>query len=149
MAAAIIAAAAALAGVLLQSLIGDWRARSERRRRDLADAVQAVLRAFVDFRAQQYLKIAARRDGIADTLETRRERYQARSDLTAAIDQLHTATSDPRLLAAAETARQLAVALGDAAIGTGVDEAQVTEIGEQARQAHTALRAAAARTLHS
>ncbi|MFS4103804.1 hypothetical protein [Streptomyces sp. PD-S100-1] len=149
MAAAIIAAAAALAGVLLQSLIGDWRARSERRRRELADAVRAVLRAFVEFRAQQYLKIAARRDGVADSLEARRARYQARSDLTAAIDQLHTATGDTRLLAAAETARRLAVALGDAATEAGVNEEQVRDFGEQARQAHTALRDAAARTLNT
>jgi hypothetical protein len=153
MAAAVIAAVAALvsalAGVFLQSLIGDRRARAERERAEFVAAVNGVLAAFVAFRGKQYLKIAARREGRGDTDETRAARYDARSALTTAIDQMYTATADQQLLVTAERARELAVALGDAApVGGPVDEAAVTEIGEQARQIHTALRNAAHHALH-
>lgn len=149
MAAAIVAAVAALAGVFLQSLIGDRRARAERERREFVDAVQAVLAAFVAFREQQYLKIADRRLGVPDTRETRQARYSARSAFTTAIDQIHTATVDRQLLELVEEARRLAVALGDAAPADDpVDETAVTRLGSQARQIHTALRAAAHHALH-
>jgi hypothetical protein len=149
MAAAVIAAVAALAGVFLQSLIGDRRARLERERREFVDAVFGVLAAFVAFREQQYLKIADRRQRIADTRETRQARYSARSALTTAIDQLYTATGDQQLLDLVDEARRLAVALGEAAPTDGpVDETAVAEIGEQARQIHTALRNAARHALH-
>jgi hypothetical protein len=149
MAAAVIAAVAALAGVFLQSLIGDRRARAERERREFMGAVQALLAAFVTFREQQYLKIADRRQGIADTREARQARYAARSALTAAIDQFHTATSDRQLLDLVDEARRVAVALGDAAPVAGpVDETAVDGVGEQARRIHTALRNAAHHALH-
>lgn len=145
---AIVAVAGTLLGSLLTFLAGDWRARAERSRREFVDAVHAVLGSFVQFRAQQYLKIEDRRQGIADTRETRQARYEARSAFTTAIDQLYTATADQHLLDAVEGARLLAVALGDAAGPDGVDDQAVSEIGEQARQAHTALRDAAHRALH-
>lgn len=149
MAAAIVAAVAALAGVFLQSLIGDRRARLERERAEFVAAANGVLAAFVAFREQQYLKIADRRSGIADTRETRQARYSARSALTNGIDQLHTATADRHLLDLVEEARRVAVALGDAAPADGpIDETAVTQLGEQARQIHTALRTAAHHALH-
>ncbi|WP_069883511.1 hypothetical protein [Streptomyces luteocolor] len=149
MAGAIVAAVAALAGVLLQALIGGRRARAERRRAEFVDTVRGVLAAYVEFRSEQYLKIAARREGHGDSDESRRARYAARSALTAAIDALYTATDDQQLLAAAEEARELAVALGDAAPAPGqVDETAVEEIGQRARESHSDLRQAAHKALH-
>jgi len=145
----IVAVAGTLLGGLLTFLATDWRARKERSRREFVDAINAVLAAFVGFREQQYLKIADRRAGIPDTRETRQARYAARTALTAAIDQLHTATADQRLLDAVEEARRFAVALGDAApADRPVDEVAVADIGDQARQAHTMLRQAARHALH-
>jgi hypothetical protein len=143
MAGAIVAALAALAGVLLQSLIGDWRARAERRREAVASAVHVVLDAAVRLRNRQYLKHTARRDGVEDSVEARRERYDARSDLTSGLDLLYLATGDQQLIAAAQRVFDTAVALGDA--GT---EAEVEEAGLRARQAHTALRQAAHHALY-
>ena len=149
MADTIVAVAGTLLGGLLTFLVGDRRARVERERRELVDAVNGVLAAFVAFRSKQYLKIAARREGRSDSDETRAARYDARSALTTAIDQMYTATADQQLLITAEWARELAVALGDAAPAGGpVDETAVNEIGEQARQIHTALRNAAHHALH-
>lgn len=149
MTATIVAVAGTLLGSLLTFLFGDRRARAERERAEFVAAVQAVLAAFVVFREQQYLKIADRRSGIADTRETRQARYSARSAFTTAIDQLHTATADRRLLDLVEEARRVAVALGDAAPADGpIDETAVTQLGEQARQIHTALRTAAHHALH-
>lgn len=145
----IVAVAGTLLATLITLLAGDVRVRAERRRREFVTAVNEVLAAFVGFREQQYLKISDRRRRDTDTRETRQARYAARSALTTAIDQLHTATNDQRLLGAAEDARQLAVALGDAApAGQPVDESAVARIGEQARESHTALRQAAHRALH-
>lgn len=145
----IIAVAGTLLGGLLTFLAGDRRARMERERAEFVDAVNGVLAAFVAFREQQYLKIADRRQQIADTRESRQARYGARSALTTAIDQMHTATADRQLLDLGDDARRVAVALGDAAPADGpVDETAVTEIGEQARQIHTALRNAAHHALH-
>ncbi|MCX4809007.1 hypothetical protein OG601_47265 [Streptomyces sp. NBC_01239] len=149
MAAAIVAAVAALAGVFLQSLIGDRRARLERERREFVAAVRAAQAAFVGFREQQYLKISDRRQGIPDTRETRQARYGARSAFTTAIDQLYTATAERQVLDLVDEAWRVAIALGVAAPAGGpVDETAVTELGEQARQIHTALRNAAHHALH-
>ncbi|MEW2393045.1 hypothetical protein AB0933_32260 [Streptomyces venezuelae] len=146
---AIVAAVAALAGVLVQALIGDRQVRAERRRTEFVTTVRGVLEAFVAFRGEQYLKIVARREGRSDSDESRRARYAARSALTIAIDGLYTATDDRQLLAAAEKARELSLALGDAAPRHGeVDEAAVARIGQQAREAHTALRQAAHHALY-
>ncbi|MFD7709498.1 hypothetical protein [Streptomyces sp. NPDC059786] len=144
---AIVAVAGTLLGSLLTFFMTDWRARAERRRREFVEAVTGVLEAFVEFRAEQYLKIEDRKSGQADTRETRRARYQARSAFTAAIDRLHTATRDLWLLAAVEEARRLTVALGDAATNGGVDSEQVRVIGDQLREHHTVLRDSAARAL--
>lgn len=145
----IVAVAGTLLGGLLTFWVTDRRARAERERREFVAAVQAVLAAFAGFREQVYLKIEDRRGGVADTRETRHARYAARTALTAAIDQLHTATRDRRLLDAVEEARRLAVALGDAAPAGGrVDEAAVDAIGDRCRKAHTTLRDAAHAALH-
>lgn len=148
MAESIVAVTGTLLGALLTFLGTAWRARADRRRREFVGAVNAVLKAFVEFRAQQYLKIADRRQGVTDTRETREARYAARSALTTAIDQMYTATGGQEFLAVADEARRLAVALGDTATPDGVDEAAVADIGDQARRTHTALRRAARHALH-
>lgn len=138
---AIVAVAGTLLGGLLQFLVSDGRARKERRRQVLADAVRAVLDGAVRLRNKQYLKIAARRpDDGGDSPEARRERYDARSDLTSAIDAIYLATDNPELLAAAQEAFDSAIALGDAATDDTVEQ-----VGLRARKAHTALRLAGAR----
>lgn len=149
MADTIVAVAGTLLGGLLTFLAGDRRARLERERHEFVDAVNGVLAAFVAFREQQYLKIEDRRQGIPDTRETRQARYGTRSAFTTAIDQLYTATTDRALLDLVDEARRLAVALGDTApVGGPVDDMAVAEIGDQARQIHTALRNAAHHALH-
>ncbi|WP_282798062.1 hypothetical protein [Streptomyces sp. CC224B] len=156
MAATLIAVLGTLAGAvtagLLQHLTATRAARrvdAERRRAEFVAAVRAVLKAYVYLRGEQYHKIDARREGRGDTEESRRLRYDRRSDLTAAIDDLYTATDDQQLLAAVEKARELAVALGDAAPAPGaVDEAAVARIGQQARETHTALRQSVHRALY-
>ncbi|MBB5108333.1 hypothetical protein [Streptomyces spectabilis] len=133
----------------MQALIGDRRVRAERRRAEFVAAVRGVLRAYVRFRGRQYMKIRARRLGRDDTDESLAARYAARDALTEAIDYLYTATADQRLLAAAEEARELVVALGDAASEPGaVDEDAVAEIGRRARESHSALRQMARRALY-
>ncbi|GAA4824094.1 hypothetical protein [Streptomyces ziwulingensis] len=149
MGAAIVAAMAALAGVFLQAFIGDWRTRSERRRRELRDAILNVLGAFVRFREKQFEKVeACRTENESVVAALRPARWEARSALTTAIDELHATTADQRLLDVAETARLLAIEIGDAATPGRVDDAKVAEVGRRAREVHTELRQAAHRTLN-
>lgn len=143
-----IAAGAALLSALLTFAGTYWLARVERRRREFRDAVNAVLAGFVGFREEVFMKIEDRRAGVADTRETRKARYAARSAFTTAVDQLHTAGADQALLEAVEDARRLVIALGKAAPALGqVDDVKVAELGDRCRKAHTALRDAARRAL--
>ncbi|WP_282699405.1 hypothetical protein [Streptomyces sp. CC219B] len=115
----------------------------ERRRQALAEAIPALLSAVVRHREQQYLKIEARREGVADSPEARQARYTARSAVTSAMDTLHMVTRDADLIAVAQEAVDAAFALGD------VPSEDVPTAGLRARQAHTALREAAARHLYA
>jgi hypothetical protein len=129
--------AGALVAGFMQHLTASRTTRAaqiERRRQALADAVPALLSALVRHREQQYLKIKARREALADTVEARQARYAARSAVTSAMDTLHMATIDARLLAVAQEAVDAAMALGD------VPAAELDAAGLRARQAHTALR---------
>ncbi|MFH9073211.1 hypothetical protein [Streptomyces alboflavus] len=118
-------------------------AMAEQRRRALADAVPALLSALVRHREQQYLKIVARREGVADTVETRQARYAARSAVTSAMDTLFMTTQDSALLAVAQDAVDAAMAVGD------VPADELDAAGLRARQAHTALRVAGAQRIYS
>lgn len=139
---AIISAASVLAGVLLQSLITDRRARAAQRHERLQTALDAVFETAGFFRNKQHLKHKARTKNLDDTLETIRDRFDAQSALNAAIDRLHTATSDQHLLATAQDVFDTARDLGDADSTAAVDAASL-----RAKQAHTALRQAANRAL--
>ncbi|PJM99518.1 pRL2-23 [Streptomyces sp. CB01201] len=150
MIATLIAVLGTLAGALVAGLMQHLTAsrttraaQSERRRQALAEAVPALLAALVGHREQQYLKIKARREALADTVEARQARYAARSAVTSAMDTLHMATSDRRLLALAQEAVDAAMALGD------VPAEELDAAGLRARQAHTALRAAGATALYA
>ncbi|MVO89381.1 hypothetical protein GPA10_32670 [Streptomyces sp. p1417] len=118
-------------------------AMAEQRRKALATAVPALLSALVRHREQQYLKIVARRDGVADTVEARRARYAARSAVTSAMDTLFMTTQDSDLLAIAQEAVDAAMAVGD------VPASELDAAGLRARQAHTALRVAGARHIYA
>lgn len=145
MSAAIVAAAAALAGVLLTQLTGflpDRRAKVEWWREKRLDALSELLAAGVDHRRHQYLKIAARRDGQPDTPDTREARYEARSAVTKAMAAVQIATRDPELLRLAHQLVDASFALGDAT-GTGVDT-----VGDTARDAHNQLQDKAAELAH-
>jgi hypothetical protein len=118
-------------------------AAAERRRQALAEAIPALLSAVVRHREQQYLKIEARKEGLADSPEARQARYAARSAVTSAMDTVHMVTRDAGLIAAAQEAVDAAFALGD------VPADEVPAAGLRARKAHTALREAAARHLYA
>ncbi|WP_405659119.1 hypothetical protein [Streptomyces sp. RK9] len=118
-------------------------ATAEQRRRTLADAVPALLAALVRHREQQYLKIVARREGVADTAETRQARYAARSAVTSAMDTLFMTTQVGGLLAVAQEAVDAAMAVGD------VPADELDAAGLRARQAHTALRVAGAQHIYA
>ncbi|WP_407563338.1 hypothetical protein [Streptomyces sp. 184] len=136
--------AGALASGVMQHLTTSRRERAERaerRRRQLAEAVPALLAAIVGHREHQWLKVAAKRDGLSDTVEARQARYAARSAVTSAMDALYMATQDRALLVAAQNAVDAAMALGDAA------EDELDAAGLWAREAHTALRKAAAKAV--
>ncbi|MEU6054157.1 protein kilB [Streptomyces xanthochromogenes] len=150
MIATLIAVLGTLAGALvagfMQHLTANRTTRAaqiERRRQALAEAVPALLAALVGHREQQYLKIKARREALADTVEARQARYAARSAVTSAMDTLHMATSDRRLLALAQEAVNAAMALGD------VPAEELDAAGLRARQTHTALREAGATALYA
>ncbi|MEU2873483.1 hypothetical protein ABZ769_30500 [Streptomyces olivoreticuli] len=146
----IVAVLGTLAGALvagfMQHVTAARTARAEqveRRRQVLAESVHALLRALVCHREQQYLKISARNEGLADTEEARRARYAARSAVTDAMDSLHMATADASLLAVAQDAIDAAMAVGD------VPAAEREVAGLRARVAHTALREAGAALIHA
>ncbi|MGJ5898459.1 protein kilB [Streptomyces niveiscabiei] len=131
---------------LMQHLTAARTARAalaERRREALAGAVPALLAALVGHREQQYLKIAARREGREDTPEARSARYAARSAVTSAMDTLHMVTRDAELLTLAQDAVNAAMAVGDA------PEGELDAAGLRARKAHTALREAGARYVYA
>jgi dsRNA-specific ribonuclease len=119
------------------------KATAEERRKALADAVPALLGALVRHREQQYLKIVARREGVADTAETRAPRYAARSAVTSAMDTLYMVAPSDHLLAVAQEAVDAAFALGDVSSG------EVDVAGNRARHTHTALRIVAASYLYA
>jgi hypothetical protein len=113
--------------------------RVERRRQALVEAFPALLGALVDHRRHQYLKIVARREGEPDTAAARTARYEARSGVSKTMAAVQMATRDGELLRLAHEAVNTAFALGDAPSDDAVAEA-----GDRARQAHDALRDAAA-----
>ncbi|MFD0310000.1 hypothetical protein [Streptomyces sp. NPDC127119] len=150
MTATLIAVLGTLAGTVvagfMQHLTATRTARTattEQRRKALAEAIPALLAALVGHREQQYLKIVARRDGQADTVEARQSRYAARSAVTSAMDTLFMATRDSDLLALAQEAVDTAMALGD------VPADELDAAGLRARKAHTALRTAGARHVYA
>ncbi|WP_282790888.1 hypothetical protein [Streptomyces sp. CC224B] len=145
MASAIVAAAAALAGVLVTQVTGLLQGRRERAewwRERLLDALSDLLAAGVDHRRHQYLKIAARREGLPDTRETREARYEARSSVTRAMAAVQIATRDREVLDLAHRLVDASFALGDAA------DSDVDAVGDAARDAHNELLATAAHLAH-
>jgi hypothetical protein len=150
MTATIVAVLGTLAGTLvagfMQHLTTTRTTRAgqaERRQQALAAAVPTLLAALVGHREQQYLKVVARREGQADTTESRQARYAARSAVTSAVDSLYMATQDTRLLALAQDAVDAAFAIGDAPAG------ELDAAGLRARVAHTALREAGAALIYA
>ncbi|GAA0613921.1 hypothetical protein [Streptomyces crystallinus] len=150
MIATLIAVLGTLAGALVAGVMQHLTAsrttraaQDERRRQALTEAVPALLAALVRHREQQYLKIVARREERADTVEARQARYAARSAVTSAMDTLHMTTTSARLLAVAQEAVDAAMALGD------VPTEELDAAGLRARQAHTALREAGAALLYA
>ncbi|MFF7764225.1 hypothetical protein [Streptomyces griseorubiginosus] len=140
--------AGALVTGLLQHLTAartQSAARAEARRQALTEAVPGLLKAVVEFREVQFLKIRAKQEGREDTQEAVERRYTARSRMTAAHDTLFLATSDNELLAVAQEAVTAAIALGD--VAPNQDEVNVAR--DRARRAHTALRAAGARAVQA
>ncbi|WP_062215783.1 hypothetical protein [Streptomyces sp. NBRC 109706] len=147
MGASIVAALAALSGVGITTLTQGLRDRSglrraarERDRRLVADLLAAV-RAH---RAQQYLKIADRREGVADSREARAERYAARSAMFDALDDVVLLIADAEVVAAAQVAVDAAVAIGDLPNTVPDYEIELAAAGGRAREAHTHLRQTAA-----
>ncbi|MGW0647316.1 hypothetical protein ACWD4T_00675 [Streptomyces umbrinus] len=124
----------------LTALRTQHTARTEARRQALAAAVPALLKAVVEFRQEQFLKIRSKRNGQDDTKEAVERRYTGRTRLTAAMDTLFLSTTDEELLAIAQEA---AIAFGDVTL----DEVDVAR--DRARRAHTALRIAGARAVHT
>ncbi|MGA5130815.1 hypothetical protein ACPCTO_13500 [Streptomyces olivoreticuli] len=150
MAATIVAVLGTLAGAvvagLMQHLTAARTARAalaESRRQALAAAVPGLLTALVDHRAQQYLKVVARREGIREDLQARRARYATRSAVTSALDTLHMVTQDQVLLEVANEAVDASFAIGD------TEESALDAAGLRARQAHTALRLAGAARIYT
>lgn len=137
----IVAVIGTLAGALGATALQYVTTVRTERRRALVAAVEALLAAVVRHREQQYLKIAARREGVRDAEGAREKRYAARSAVTSAMDAVYMATRDRALLAAAQETVNAAMALGDA------PEDEVDAAGLRARQAHTALRLAAAKAV--
>jgi len=144
--------AAAIVGGLMQHLTATRTTRAataERRRRALAEAIPALLAAIIRYREHQYLKFAAFRSELPDTVEARQARYAARSAVTSAMDVLFMTTQDRNLLQAAQEAVDAATALGDLRVSPGsIPETEVDDAGLRARQAHTALREASAHYLY-
>ncbi|QES45174.1 hypothetical protein DEJ49_33065 [Streptomyces venezuelae] len=141
---AIVLVAGTLLGGLLQYLITDWRARSERRREALADAAGALLGSLAALRQEQYEKIVARRQGVADSLDDMRTRYAARTAVTTARGALRLATRDAAVVATARQAIGATFALGDAP-----DDADLQTVGDAARDAHDAFEDAAVAAVHA
>lgn len=137
----IVAVVGALAGAFGTTALQYVTTTRAQRRQALADAVKALLAAVVRHREHQWLKIAARRDGLRDAEGARERRYAARSSVTSAMDALHMATRDGGLLATAQEAVDAAMALGDAS------ESTLDAAGLRARKAHTALREVAAKAV--
>ncbi|WP_181785101.1 hypothetical protein [Streptomyces phytophilus] len=148
MGAAVIAVIGTLAGGIAAGLMQHVSAvrredaeRAERRRQELAEAAVALIGRLVDHRRHQYLKIAARRDGIVDAPEAREARYEARSAVTQAMTTLRIVTDDRRLLALAEAAINATFALGDAS------EAELSDVRARSLAAHELLLNATAKAV--
>lgn len=145
MGAAIVGAVAVLVGAGLAALAQygiHVATRRERDREEIKSALLWVLDACAEHRGHQYLKIRTRRELVADTVENLRERYAAHTAVTKAMNALAMATDDRELLDLARELVGYSFALGDAA------HEDVDTVGNQARAAHDALQAAAARFIH-
>jgi type II secretory pathway pseudopilin PulG len=155
----LIAVLGTLAGVVLASLmqyLTDARGRRERQRQALAAAISDLLVAVLTLREQQWLKIAATRDGQPDTPDARAQRYAARSRLTVAHDQFAMTTNAADLLAAARKAGNAALELCDIDTGPADNgrfspdiEGYLAEIRNRTRRTHTALRELGAARVHA
>jgi hypothetical protein len=142
---AIVGAVAVLVGAGVAGLVQyslHWAGRRDRRFEEVKAALLWVLDACAEHRGHQYLKIRARRDQLADTVEARRERYAARTAVTTGMNALTLATDDGELLDLARELVGYSFALGDAA------DQDVDTVGDEARAAHQALQDAAARYIH-
>lgn len=115
--------------------------RRDQRRQTLTDAVVALLGAATDHRSHQYLKVVARRDGLAETVEARQGRYAARSATTKALTALTVATQNPELLRLGRDLVDASFAIGDAA--------DLDAAGGRARTAHDAFQNSAAHHIHN
>ncbi|MFC6883507.1 hypothetical protein [Actinomadura yumaensis] len=155
----LVGAIAALAGVGLASLtqlLTDRRARAAQHRQQVATLVGALLAAVTRYRELYWLGIAAIRHGEPESAPDRAARYRARSAVTEARDNLALAVNDAELIAAAEAAAWAAIELADIKLGRvgaegRFDEAVETALSterERTRNAHSALRRAAAAYIH-
>lgn len=147
MGSAIVAVIGTLLGAVaaggMQHLMG-VSARRDRNRQARAAAVAGLLAAATDHRREQYLKHVARRNGEADTRETRAARYEARSAMTKALTAVRLSGVTDDLADLASDLVAASTALGDI---PSEDRAAVDAAGDTARRAHAALEAAAARAI--
>ncbi|MEV1011686.1 hypothetical protein [Streptomyces sp. NPDC049881] len=151
---AVIGALAVLAGGIttgaFQHLTTNRSTRDTRRAEHLAALVAAVveyLQGLLLYRQEQWLKHATARDGLPDTHDARRARYEARTRMTGGLDRLYMLTTNPVLLAAARAARDAAIAVGDLPTTANATEREAAR--DESRRTHTALRNAAAHAIHT
>lgn len=140
MSTAIITAVAALAGVLLSTLITNWQTRTDRQRQQHDQAAQnaeRLLGVLAEHRQHQYLKIQGRRRGYDETKDDLKDRYTARTQVTQARAAFLRTNRNPQLLDLARRAVDTSFALGDA------PDDQVQAAGDRARDAHNAFQHAA------
>ncbi|MBD0743559.1 hypothetical protein [Streptomyces sp. CBMA152] len=111
--------------------------RRDAHREEVKEALVWVLGAAAAHRGEQYQKIQAQRDDIPDTPEARRLRYAAHTAVTDGMTALTVATDDRELLRLAGDLVGYSFALGE------VPDEDVKTVGDQARDAHNELQAAA------
>ncbi|WP_069874455.1 hypothetical protein [Streptomyces malaysiensis] len=119
-------------------------ARRDRDRQARMEAVVLLLGHATDHRRMQYLKHVARREEQTDTYETRKARYEARSAMTKALTAVRLSGVNEDLVALSAALVTASTALADA---PSLDRAAVDAAGDDARLAHAALEAAAARAI--
>lgn len=154
----VIAVLGTLAGVALASatqVLTDRRARNEQQRQQVAVAIEQLLSAILTYRELHWLLIEDIRAGEQDNRETRAARYRARSEVTRASDRLALVTDHTPLITTASTAAWSAIELSYVDIGQATNgrfaddvEAALAVGRERTREAHTALRQAAADYIH-